>query len=147
MCFSDRFDPLGLAKPGEFLQIDLDELDQNKAVNKAGKQIGKVAPKQVKLSSNSLQPYDEVFGLQRFRECELIHGRWAMLATLGAIIGKTKIPSNCKSLGLSHNLKHYGFTLRSKQFFIWCHQSQSMSFFPSISRLICPSQDCSSLLF
>lgn len=82
------FDPLGLAKPGEFLQVDLDELDQNKAVNKAGKLVGKVAPKQVRLSSNSLQPYDEVFGLQRFRECELIHGRWAMLATLGAIIGE-----------------------------------------------------------
>ena len=82
-----RFDPLGLAKPGEFLQIDLDQLDQNAAVNKAGKALGKVAPKQVKLSSNSLQPYDEVFGLQRFRECELIHGRWAMLATLGVLIG------------------------------------------------------------
>lgn len=83
------FDPLGLAKPGEFLQVDLDELDQNKAVNKAGQLVGKVAPKKARLSSgNSLAPYDEVFGLQRFRECELIHGRWAMLATLGAIIGE-----------------------------------------------------------
>ncbi|KAF8397301.1 hypothetical protein HHK36_016214 [Tetracentron sinense] len=32
-----------------------------------------------------LGAYTEVFGLQRFRECELIHGRWAMLATLGAL--------------------------------------------------------------
>ena len=35
-----------------------------------------------------LTPYDEVFGLERFRECELIHGRWAMVGTLGAIIGE-----------------------------------------------------------
>ena len=31
------FDPLGLAKPAEYLQYDADQLDQNKAVNKAGK--------------------------------------------------------------------------------------------------------------
>ena len=31
------FDPLGLAKPAEYLQYDVDQLDQNKAVNKAGK--------------------------------------------------------------------------------------------------------------
>jgi light-harvesting complex II chlorophyll a/b binding protein 4 len=84
------FDPLGLAKPGEFLQVDLDQLDQNAAVNLPGKLVGKVAGKKAaeKVSSNSLQPYDEVFGLQRFRECELIHGRWAMLATLGVLIGE-----------------------------------------------------------
>ena len=53
--------------------------------------IGKTAAKKEKLSSNSLQPYDEVFGLQRFRECELIHGRWAMLATLGVLIGEESV--------------------------------------------------------
>merc|ERR1712188_105416 len=30
------FDPLGLSKPLEYLQFDLDQLDQNRAVNKAG---------------------------------------------------------------------------------------------------------------
>ena len=30
-------------------------------------------------AATSLQPYDDVFSLARFRENELIHGRWAML--------------------------------------------------------------------
>ncbi|KAK9858023.1 hypothetical protein WJX84_009826 [Apatococcus fuscideae] len=83
------FDPLGLAKPAEYLQYDVDQLDQNKAVNKAGKVLGQFksnssgAPR-----AQSLAPYDEVFGLTRFRETELIHGRWAMLATLGVLVGE-----------------------------------------------------------
>merc|ERR1711907_814937 len=41
------------------------------------------------VSSEWIQPYSEVFGLQRFRECELIHGRWAMLATVGVIVAES----------------------------------------------------------
>merc|ERR1712025_523663 len=41
------------------------------------------------VTTQSLQPYSEVFGLQRFRECELIHGRWAMVATLGVIVAES----------------------------------------------------------
>jgi len=82
------FDPLGLSKPTEYLQVELDELDQNKAVNRAGGVSGKFNPVADAVSTDSLQPYSEVFGLQRFRECELIHGRWAMLATLGVIVAE-----------------------------------------------------------
>lgn len=81
------FDPLGLAKPQEYLQFDTDQLDQNKNVNKAGALVGKFTPG-VKSSNDSLAPYDDVFGLERFRETELIHGRWAMLATLGVLVGE-----------------------------------------------------------
>jgi len=83
------FDPLGLAKPVEYLQFDLDQLDQNQAQNKAGNVIGSFKPKADQVSSQSLQPYSEVFGLERFRECELIHGRWAMVATLGIIVAES----------------------------------------------------------
>jgi len=81
------FDPLGLSKPTEFIQMGIDQLDQNKAVNKAGGAVGTIKPDidTTSESGNSLSPYKEAFGIKRFRECELIHGRWCMLATLGII--------------------------------------------------------------
>merc|ERR1712078_415936 len=83
------FDPLGLSKPVEYLQFDLDQLDQNQAVNKAGGVVGSFKPTVDEVTTQSLQPYSEVFGLRRFRECELIHGRWAMVATLGIIVAES----------------------------------------------------------
>lgn len=38
------FDPLGLSKPVEYLQFDLDNFDMNKARNPAGQLLGKLQP-------------------------------------------------------------------------------------------------------
>eukprot|EP00894_Picocystis_sp_ML_P004267 jgi/Pico_ML_1/54784/g648.t2 len=77
----------GLAKPSEYLLFDVDSLDQNKAVNKAGSLLGKVKPEQTTVS-DGIVPYNNLNDINRFRECELIHGRWAMLAVLGAIVSE-----------------------------------------------------------
>merc|ERR1712170_334842 len=57
--------------------------------NKAGAILGSYSPQSTQVTSQSLQPYSEVFGLQRFRECELIHGRWTMLATWGIVVAES----------------------------------------------------------
>lgn len=69
-------------------QIGVDEQDQNVAKNNKGTVEGFLSPDTDEIAPNPLAPYAEVFGLQRFRENEIIHGRWAMLATLGALVGE-----------------------------------------------------------
>merc|ERR1719213_1103010 len=49
------FDPLGLSKPVEYLQFELDQLDQNQAVNKAGNVVGSFKPDVDQVTSESLQ--------------------------------------------------------------------------------------------
>ena len=69
--------------------MDVDENDINAPKNKKGGVDSVVAPtRDVVSDENRLAPYSEVFGLARFRECELIHGRWAMLACLGALVAE-----------------------------------------------------------
>ena len=46
------------------------------------------------LVGSTLVPYADAFGLQRFRENELIHGRWAMLACLGVCSSPVAQPSD-----------------------------------------------------
>lgn len=62
------------------LQYGLDSTDINKAENKAGTLLGKFQESKTAISDTALQPYSEVFGLQRFRENELIHGRCAPIS-------------------------------------------------------------------
>jgi light-harvesting complex II chlorophyll a/b binding protein 4 len=82
------FDPLGLSKPAEYYLFDLDGLDQNSAKNPSGNLLGKVKPQKLEVSEDSLQPYSEVFDIKRFRECELIHGRWCMVASVGCLVAE-----------------------------------------------------------
>jgi light-harvesting complex II chlorophyll a/b binding protein 4 len=84
------FDPLGLSRPSDFVQIGVDENDINAPKNFKGDVEGKAATVADVVSADvaALSPYSEVFGLQRFRETELIHGRWAMLGVLGAVVAE-----------------------------------------------------------
>jgi len=93
------FDPLGLGKPVQYLQFDVDALDQNTDNNPSGNVIGTLTPDSTAVSEQSLQPYNEVFDIQRFRECELIHGRWCMLATLGAFVAELNTGVNWVDAG------------------------------------------------
>lgn len=94
------------------MQVDLDALDQNAAVNKAGQIVGQFAKgKANEISDKALQPYDEVFGLQRFRETELIHGRWVHRPLLVEALSRLQGLGDCLLQG-SVNLLDDGCALR-----------------------------------
>lgn len=83
------FDPLSLGKPREYLQFELDGQDINAPKNEFGEISGAYDVDPEELTGNTLSPYGDTFGLQRFRECELQHGRWAMLACLGILVAES----------------------------------------------------------
>ncbi|EFJ13207.1 light-harvesting complex [Selaginella moellendorffii] len=108
------FDPLGLGKPPTYLQFDVDSLDSSLAKNMPGELLGERVEDLSTIRATPLQPYTEIFGLQRFRECELIHGRWAMLATLGAIAVETFTGVTWQDAGkveLDQGPSYFGFSL------------------------------------
>ncbi|MCO5580191.1 hypothetical protein L7F22_034058 [Adiantum nelumboides] len=78
------FDLLFLSKPVEYLHYNFDSLNHNLPKNPVGELL-RARVDNVTNINPTIQPYAKAFGLQRFRECELIHGQWAMLATLGAL--------------------------------------------------------------
>lgn len=82
------FDPLGLSAPTEYLQFDLDQLNGSAAVNKSGNVIGKLKKVDNKPTERTIVPFNEAFDIIRFRECELQHSRWAMLALVGVVIAE-----------------------------------------------------------
>ncbi len=86
-------------------QVGLDQLDQNAAVNKAGAIVGKFAAPKTKLSDTALQPYDEVFGLQRFRETELIHGRRARAPKNPHAPARTGCPPSSRCTARDHAMQ------------------------------------------
>nr|DAA05880.1 TPA_inf: chloroplast light-harvesting protein CP29 precursor Lhcb4 [Euglena gracilis] len=108
------FDPWGFAKPEELLQYTTGTADITLSKNKDEEYVGKVKEERDVLTGEPLVPWSSAFGLKRLRECELIHGRWAMLFVLGALVGEAVTGVAWQNAGLveaREGYTYFGFSL------------------------------------
>jgi len=107
------FDPLGLSKPVEYLQFDLDSLDGSAAVNPVGQVIGKLKKVDNAPTERTIVPFNEAFDIIRFRECELQHSRWAMLGLVGVVVAENSTGISWADAGkvLDEQPQYLGFDI------------------------------------
>ena len=93
-----------------YVQFELDQLDLNAVVHVAGVPIGRVLVYSNEVRIDALQPGTEVFGLQHFQVCALIHRRWATMAAvrcfgIEAVTGRDGVAECCLRLPL-HRIRY-----------------------------------------
>jgi len=107
------FDPFGLSAPTEYLQFELDALNQSAAINPSGNVIGKLKKVDNKPTERTIVPFNEAFDIVRFRECELQHSRWAMLGLVGAVVAESETGISWVDAGkvLNEQPQYLGFDI------------------------------------
>lgn len=112
------FDPLECSKPTDYVEIGPDESNVKDPSQTIGAEPGNISPKKAmsivggetlgkwkpkvaeEEQTSALRPYEDQFDLLRLRECEVIHGRWAMLAIVGIPIAELVTGVSWRNAGL-----------------------------------------------